>query len=215
MMDKSMLVTLPDFDDTTDYLSQWSESVIETAKDKLVKVSQLPGKEANRENLQKRLSGKTYSFVFFNGHGSKEHICGQQNEKLLDEENSYLLNATIVYSRSCDSAAVLGKKIVREGNVKAFVGYAQAFIFVKNNSRTATPLKDNYAKPCLESSNVVPQALINGSTTGQAVEKSQRHSDKEIEYLKTHYSPENSHILFALQWNKTVLKVIGDQNATI
>jgi hypothetical protein len=76
-------------------------------------------------------------------------------------------------------------------------------------------MKDNYAKPCLESSNIVPQALINGSTTEQAVEKSQKHSDKEIEYLKTHYSPENSHILFALQWNKTVLKVIGDQNATI
>lgn len=215
MTDKSMLVTLPDFDDTTDYLSRWSEPVIETAKDKLVKVSQLLGKEANRENLQKRLNGKTYSFAFFNGHGSKEYICGQQNEKLLDEENCRLLNATIVYSRSCDSAAILGKKVVCEGNVKAFVGYSQAFIFVKNTSRTTTPLKDNYARPCLESSNVVPQALINGNTVQQATEKSQKHADKELEYLKTHYSPENSHILFALQWNKMVLKVIGDQNATI
>ncbi len=210
-----MLITLPDFDDATSYLLQWSKQVIELASDKSVKVTTLREKDANRENLQQRLNSKRYSFVFFNGHGSKEVICGQQNEVLIDRENIHLLDSTIVYSRSCDSAAILGQKALDEGKAKAFIGYVAAFLFFVNNARSATPIKDDYARPCLESSNVVPKSLINGSTTGQAVEKTQKHFDKEIEYLKTHYSPENSHILFALQWNKAVLKLIGDRSATI
>ena len=215
MTDKRMLVTLPDFDDTTAYLSAWSRKVIEVAETKAVKVFVLRGKEANRKNLENRLSGKKPSLVFFNGHGSKEHICGHQNEALVDTDNCFLLESTIVYSRSCDSAGILGKQAVREGKARAFLGYELAFIFVKNNARIATPLKDDYSAPCLESSNAVPEALINGSTAQQAFEKSQKHFEKEIEYLRTHYSPENSHILFALQWDKTVQKLIGDPNAII
>ncbi len=210
-----MLVTLPDFDDTTAYLSVWSGKVIETAKSKAVKVFTLRGKEANRKELEKRLIGKKPSLVFFNGHGSNEYICGDQNEKLVDSYNSKLFASTLIYSRSCDSAAVLGKQIVREGKARAFLGYVQAFIFVKNNSRSATPLKDNYAEPCLESSNVVPEALLTGSSVQEAFEKSQKHFEKEIEYYRTHYSPENSHILFALQWDKAVQRLIGDVNAKI
>ncbi|MBI5635818.1 hypothetical protein HY993_02545 [Candidatus Micrarchaeota archaeon] len=161
------------------------------------------------------MGSKPHSLVFFNGHGSKDAICGQQNGVLIDKENVQLLDSAIVYSRSCDSAARLGQKIVREGKAKAFIGYVEAFLFFVNNSRSATPIKDDYARPCLESSNVAPQSLIYGSTVGQAVEKTQKHFEKEIEYLKTHYSPENSHILFALYWNKAVLKAIGNQDAII
>ncbi len=182
---------------------------------KNVKVLKLEGKEAKRDSLEKRLKNSKPNIVFFNGHGGKEHICGQGNEIILDNQNVNLLESTITYARSCDSAALLGKKVVQQGKAKAFIGYEQAFIFVKNNSRSATPLKDNYARPCLEASNLVPESLVKGSTAKEAFEKSQKHFEKEVEYLRTHYSPENSHIMFALQWDKAVQRLIGKQEATI
>ncbi|MBI5635817.1 hypothetical protein HY993_02540 [Candidatus Micrarchaeota archaeon] len=41
MAGKSMLITLPDFDDATSYLVQWSKPVIDAANDKSVRVVSL------------------------------------------------------------------------------------------------------------------------------------------------------------------------------
>ena len=108
MPTKSMLVTLPSFDDTTAYLSVWARKTFEAAKNKSVKILALEGEETIRKNLEVRLQSQTPCFVFFNGHGSRDHIYGHDNEIILDKTNVALLKSAVVYSRSCDSAAVLG-----------------------------------------------------------------------------------------------------------
>jgi hypothetical protein len=210
-----MLVTRPDYDDTTSYLHAWSKSVIDVAKERGLKVLDLEGPGANRDTFESYVSEHVPSFVFFNGHGNETTIAGDGGRALVEYGvNDSVLNSRVVYARSCDSATVLGRKGVENG-IKAFIGYDQKFIFYMDNSKTHIPLEDEYAKPCFEASNVVADALVRGSAVSEAVSKSKTQFRKEVERLLTEPSLEVSSVLFSLFWDVAALKFYGDPDATV
>lgn len=211
----SVLVTKPNFDQATSYLSAWADLVIEEAKKRNLKVFELKGKQATRKLFEKRVKKNDPALIAFNGHGRNDRILGNKKEVLVKAgENERYLGSRIIHSLSCSSAKQLGPKSIKSG-AKAFIGYIEKFVLLHDEKHSATPKKDKIAKHFLESANTVPISLIKGSTVKEACEKSQASFEKSIEYYKTHYTPENSHILFWLRYDKMIQKFSGKENATL
>jgi hypothetical protein len=210
-----VLITRPNFDRVTSYLFVWSKEIIKEAKKRDLNVFQLNEEQTNRKTLEKRIEKNDPALVLFNGHGSPETITGHKKEILIKaDDNEGILKSRIVHSFSCNSARTLGPKSVEAG-AKSFIGYIKRFVILHDEKHTATPKKDNIAKHFLESANTVPISLIKGNTVKEAYEKSQASFEKSIEYYKTHYSQENSHILFFLKYDKSIQRYYGNENATL
>lgn len=175
-----VLITRPWYDETTSYLSKWSERIVEKA-----------------------------------GHGNPEAVEGQNGEVLVEAgENHKILNSKIVYSRTCSSAVVLGKKSVESGT-DAYVGYSAPFIFIYDESRTTEPRKDKKARPFFEATNLIPLSLLKGNTVRKAIEKSEKKFDEYIGHYASTKSPWGAEILPYLRLDKKVQTAIGDKRATL
>ncbi|MDD5163145.1 MAG: hypothetical protein PHD95_02975 [Candidatus ainarchaeum sp.] len=209
-------ITRPEHDDTTFYLSNWSKELIELAKTNGINVLDFDKERATATEVEKILKKKSPRLVMFNGHGNKETVMGHQNAILIKHGvNEELLKNKIVYCRSCSSAAILGKESISKGTT-AFLGYTNLFGFSFNPQRSATPLKDEFAKPCLESSNQIIKALLKGHTVLEAYKSSQQATDDWIEKMqRSDAPPEASHILLWLVWNKINQKFYGEESAKI
>ncbi|MBI4210623.1 MAG: hypothetical protein HY544_03910 [Candidatus Diapherotrites archaeon] len=168
-----------------------------------------------REALEKRIEKHKPALIAFNGHGSPDCITGDNLEILVKAgENENILQSAIVHSLSCSSASILGPRSVKAG-AKAFIGYNQDFVLLHSEDRSTTPKKDRIAEHFLTAANLAPISLIKGNTVQDAYEKSQAAYEKSIEYYMTHYTPQNSHILFWLRYNKTIQEIHGAKNATL
>ncbi len=123
----SILITRPEHDHGTRYLSRWSEHVIEAAKKKGIKVIDLHKEKATRVGFEGRVRKICPSFVLMHGHGSASSIAGHDNEALVAlGENEQTLYNCITYAVSCDSAAELGSAVVEKGSA-TYIGYTKSF----------------------------------------------------------------------------------------
>lgn len=102
-MSKSLLITRPFYDETTNYLFHWGKRIIGEAKRKNLNVFDLDGKRANKREVTSVLSKRHPSLVIFNGHGNADRISGDAGEILLRTgENEELLEFKIIYAVSCN-----------------------------------------------------------------------------------------------------------------
>jgi hypothetical protein len=53
-MNKGVIITLPRWDNLTEYLSQFSSQIIEEADHQGVKCKSIEGKDANKNNFEKK-----------------------------------------------------------------------------------------------------------------------------------------------------------------
>jgi len=111
-MGDSLLITRPEYDPTTYYLSKWGEKIIKEAKAKRMNVIDLWRDKANRNRVIGILEKRDPKLVFFNGHGSENFIYGHNNEIILKENDKKAVNSKIIFSRSCRSAMVLGQNVI-------------------------------------------------------------------------------------------------------
>ena len=209
-MKNTFLVTRPNHDKTTNYLSHWANEVIRQANSLGIKTLDLMGKKACRETLESYLT-KSPKLLFLNGHGSKESISGHGNEPILEcgKKNS-LPRDSIVYALSCHAAAKLGKELTEQEKNRAFIGYEEQFGFVHSASREATPHKDRIPHPFKEASNVVPLSLLKGNNAETAFEKSQKTFLEGIrKHAVSESRPENKEIRFWLFWDMTFQRLMG------
>jgi len=210
-----MVITRPEYDDTTFYMCKWNEEVVNNCNSRDIKCIDLQGPRANLRELESVIKKNKPKLAILNGHGNEDTILGHNNEILIKSgENEDLLNHTIVYSIACNSAKKLGERCVDSGT-DAYIGYEKEFIFLIDTSKTLTPLQDEVAKPFFESSNIVPLSLIKGNSVGEAYSKSQQTFEKNIDYFRTHYTLESMHIMFLLRWDKSIQKMRGKENSTI
>lgn len=128
-MSKTILITRPNHDLTTNYLYFWSEAVIDVAKKHNLTILDLNKNKANRRNFDSYIKHKHPHFIFLNGHGSDIVITGYNNEVLIDSSNNKMIATSIIYARSCDSGKILGKVLINNG-VSAFIGYKRKFVFL-------------------------------------------------------------------------------------
>lgn len=215
--EKVFLITTPDFDDVTLYCSKWSEEIISEAQKKGFKIAKLDREKANRKNFEGHMKKQRPIFVMFNGHGSPTQITGNQNEILLEKEkNEELMNGTIVYARSCFALVKLGEACVEKGGARGFVSYSLPFSFVSDPSRSAQPLNDEFAYPCLATSNIIPLVIIKGGTISEAVERARAKMDDLIGYWQTREdSVEAPFVASCLYWNKIGLGFRGNPEAKL
>lgn len=212
-----MLITRPEYDDTTFYCSKWASNVIKEADKKGFDVFDLSREKANKDRVESILTDKQPRLVFFNGHGDDETIFGHNDEILIKSgNNENLLESKIIYAVSCSSAKELGKNAIEKG-ADAYIGYEDDFVFIGDTNSSARPLADQFAKPFFESSNQIPLSLVNGSKVIDASAKSQKMFQYWITYFRTlgESLPEAPEILKQLLWDKRNQVIIGNQDASI
>lgn len=216
MTNKSLLITRPSYDPSTTYLFHWSKPVIKLAKQKKIKVIDLSGNRANKNDFTGRVEKINPSFIFFNGHGNERAVSGQDNEVLISSgENEDLLKNRIVFARSCSCAKKLGPKSI-SGGTKAFIGYKEPFIFMTSSQMAARSLLDETAKLFLEPSNKVATTLLKGHSALEADLRAKKAFKRNIRKLLTSESKkEDSSVLRFLFWDMEHQVCLGNPKASL
>ena len=121
---------------------------------------------------------------------------------------------TVTFARACDCIKELGEESVKAG-CKAFIGYRNEFWVPRLHEMESRPLKDELAKPVIETSNIVAEELIKGKTVEEAVAKAHDNAAKLISQIIFSNDPYKSPILQALINNDYFLAYEGNPLATI
>ena len=133
-MKKGLIITMPRYDDVTEYFSQFSKEILKTAKGESLPVKPLVDGEATKFSFESIAKKFPYNFVVLNGHGNAVEILGQDKKPLIAEGvNEELLAGKITYARACESGASLGKSVVSLNKEGCFIGYELPFQFYGNN----------------------------------------------------------------------------------
>jgi len=215
-MSKRILVTRPNYDLATIYLFHWSSPVIKLGRQKAFQVTDLSGSKANEADFTSRVVKTNPSFIFFNGHGSKTAITGQDKEVLVSiRRNLDLLKDRIVFARSCNAAERLGPKSISSG-ARAFIGYKEPFIFMFDPQMATRPLSDKTAALFLQPSNRVATTLLKGHPSLEANSRAKKAFRKNIRKLLTsETSKEDSSVLRFLFWDMKHQVCLGDPDSTL
>ncbi|PIS09030.1 hypothetical protein COT75_03635 [Candidatus Beckwithbacteria bacterium CG10_big_fil_rev_8_21_14_0_10_34_10] len=213
-MDKTILITRPNHDLPTKYLYFWCQPVIKTARKSKLKLIDLSKKKANYKNFLKSVGQS--NFVFFNGHGSKTMITGFDNEPLIEADNNEnLLKDKLIYGRSCQAGAVLGKSLVK-AKALVFIGYKQDFFLCYSRSKIKKPLKDKLAGLFLQPSNLIPQTIIKGQTSSQSYQNSQGAMKKNLSFMLSSKATKTQKDAAPYLWSNINCQVlIGDNKAKL
>ena len=211
-----LLITRPEHDLTTRYLSHWSNKIIEVAVKKGVDVIDLKGRKANKKELTGRLQKLNPSLVILNGHGNQSSVTGHDNETLVKAgSNEKILSSRITYAVSCSSAKRLGTRCAKREDT-TYIGYDDDFIFAIDKKRISHPLQDKRAKPFMDASNQVSISLLKGHKATDASKRSKKtFMKKYMKLLSSNSSPDDLQDARLLWWNRIHQKCLGDQNAVV
>ncbi len=215
-MGRGILITRPNYDLATTYLFYWCKPVIQKAKDAGVQILDLSGNKANLKNLLSYVQKRKPSFLFFNGHGGPDFIAGHDGEILINASNyKKVMLGTIVYSRSCESAVMLGPFCVKAGTL-AFIGYSKNFIVGYLEERETRPLTDNLAKLFLEPSNRIAISILKRNSVQTSIDRSQKMIRKNLRYMLSSKASSDEKDAAPYLWsNMQHLVVYGDTQASI
>ncbi|MBS3056194.1 MAG: hypothetical protein J4473_02035 [Candidatus Aenigmarchaeota archaeon] len=209
-----MLITMPDFDLPTSYITKWSEKLVKIGEKNGLTPIVLKGKNVNKNHITYSIMSKNPKLLIFNGHGSSDSITGQDNEPIIIlGENDNLLESKIIHAFACNSAKDLGFKCRAE----SFIGYNDWFWLCMDRFGTNRPLDDKFAQPLLESAIEAPLQLVKRNTTGEAFEKSQQKYQEWIDKFtisSSKYTTEELQLILPLlTWNKSIQVIHGNRNA--
>lgn len=215
-MNSKALVTTPNSDSTTRYISVWAEETINKLKAKNLQFIALKNNKATRSVLESMVKKHSPSLVFLNGHGSPDFVCGQNNEVLLQAgQNDHLLRGFVAYALSCSSAKQLGPAAVANGAL-AYIGYVEDFIFFISPEKIRKPLEDKTAEMFLAPANHVVVSLAKGHTAGEATNAAKGYFLKNIQkMLSSEASVDEREYIRYLIWDMRALICKGNTNATV
>ncbi len=212
-MAQHLLVTRPNHDYATRYLSVWAGKFFNTAKEKGLSVVDLYRERANREEVESVLQKRDPGLIVINGHGDDNLVTGHENKVLISTKiNSYLLRGKITYAISCRSARVLGKEVGQYDNT-TYIGYNDDFVFIYLEEYRTQPAEDKLAKLFLDPSNLIITTLLKGHPTKEAVLRARQDFLKKIQRLITSkVAAEESSVLRYLVWDMRNLTLCGKDN---
>ncbi len=197
----TILVTSPNYDDTTGYLHHYTKELIDFAQSKGKRIFNLERPKLKRREFESMIIQHNPKLILLNGHGNESTIYGDKisgtEEALVKEnENHTILNNKLIYARSCWSAQSLGKSIVKNGG--CFIGYTTPFSFWIDTRWSTNPLHDETARLFLSLSNALSKSLIKGNTVNEALKRSKQN-------LKDHFvkalSENNMNAVRFLWWD--------------
>ena len=206
-----MIITRPEHEATTRYLSVWSRIVLDEAKRSGINVIDLHRKKANRKDFEGRLRKCNPKLVILQGHGNSTRVTGHDNEYLVAVgKNEELLEGRVTYAVSCDAAKELGERVGAMPH-STFIGYNDRFVFSYRPDRMRNPIEDNRAKPFMEMSNQVTRSLIKGHTANEAMQRSQDVGTDHVKRLMSSASdPDARFDAMNLLWDLRHQVCLGD-----
>lgn len=212
-MKTGVILTLPKFDDVTEYLYVFSKPIIDACKKRSINVKKIEKEKVVKSNVENRILSYDYNFIIFNGHGSVNSIHGHKNEELIRRgKNEYILRNRVVYARACWASLELGPSINGPEDFGCFIGYDLEFGFWYDETRITTPTKDSIAKIFFSTSNLVPIGLIKGQTAKQANENSKKAMLKAINRLLSNPDADSQAAAQVLWDNYSGQTLIGNEN---
>ncbi|MEK9153628.1 MAG: hypothetical protein AAB723_03455 [Patescibacteria group bacterium] len=195
-----LLVTRPEHDPTTRYISCWAGVIINLAKCKGFRVLDLHRGKANRKEFEGRMKKLHPELIFLNGHGNDKSIAGHDNETLVGlEDNHQVLSGKVTYALACSAGKLLGPAIVKEEAI--FIGYSDKFIFMHDFKYMSKPLQDPKAKPFMEASNQVMISLLKGHEPQEASRRSKEKFKEHYKLLSSEADSDSSQMAQFLWWN--------------
>lgn len=211
-----LIMTRPQHDLTTRYLSGWAVEIKKLAEEKGVEVIDLLKEKANAMEFTGRMEKLRPELVFLNGHGSEECVTGHDDEILIDKKkNSHLLDKKITYALSCHSAKELGS-VVASRDKTTYIGYSDKFIFVSDRNFLSRPADDPKARPFKDASNQIMISLLRGRTTSDASSRSkERFKNLCLFFSSSAADPDSLQIAQCLWWNMRNQVCLGDQYAVL
>lgn len=172
MSNTSILITQPNFDKTTQYVSAWSEEVEEFSLKRGNKTITLKGRRSNRTEFESVMRKTIPQLIMLNGHGNDSEVAGQDNEVILDSKSAEdIIRGKIIYALSCSAAKVLGHHCIKKDAV-AFIGYSEEYIFLHSHIKISRPREDKRAALFFKPSNQIPMSLIKGNTAQESYKDS-------------------------------------------
>lgn len=216
MANRTILITRPNYDYTTRYLSLWAEKIKDFALSRGDSVLDLDGVRANKKEFESVNRKKSPSFIFLNGHGDRNFVCGQDNQILIEAgKNEEVLKSKIVYALACKSGQELGLKSIDKGAV-AYIGYREDFIFMITTEKRTRPLEDKTAALFLDPSNQIANSLLKGNSVEESSRKSRSFFIRNIQKLLTSQSAsEETAAVRYLYWDMKNQGYYGNGDAVI
>ncbi len=211
---KQALITRPEHDDTTHYLSHWAKKCIDFALTRGIKIFDLWRERANRKEVTSFLSKEKPEMVILNGHGSDSTVAGHRDEPIIAAgDNENLLKEKIIYAISCKSAKRLGPASIDAG-ARTYVGYDDDFVFVYDPNKITHPTDDKTAALFLEPSNELIISLLKGNTAEESHKRSQNlYRETLNRILSTIATEEYASLLRYIWWDMVHQKLLGDKSA--
>ncbi|MBU3978728.1 hypothetical protein KJ980_06910 [Patescibacteria group bacterium] len=216
MPNASILITRPNHDLINVYFFKWTQQVIEQANRQHIKVLDLDKDNATKQKFTSYVKKHNPKLIFMNGHGNEMCIAGYRDEVIIESGvNERLLTGKIIYIRSCNVAAKLGRACIQSGT-RAFLGYLKKYSLGYTPSSAFHPLEDKVAKLFLEPSNLIPISLIKGNSVKNAYRKSQTAMLKNFLFmLSTKATKEQRDAAPSLWRNRKYQVVLGNENTRI
>lgn len=213
---EKFLISRPNHDIITRYLFAWSKDMIKKAEKENLEVLNLDGDKAKKENFESYIDSVNPKLLVLNGHGDEKTVLGQDDNPLLIQGgNNDLTTDKLLYVRSCRSASQLGKDCTDNQKAKAFIGYEDDFVLIRNSRKTAHPKRDNAAEPIMEASNQVGKTLVEGKTAKEAYKNSQEKHMEKMREILAGYSLEKMDIFNALAANRENQILLGDPQSSL
>ena len=174
-----VLLTNPEVDLLTYYLSVWTENTLKDLKPNSNEYFSLKREKVTRKNFEKFLNKRPIDLVLLCGHGSPNSINGNE-EAILDTQNDNLLKGKAIHALSCQSANTLGPDAVKKG-ANSYIGYKEDYIaFLDDSKRASRPLEDEIANLFLKPAFTAPKILLKGGTPDEAVSAAKNAYNKSI-----------------------------------
>jgi len=213
-MSNTALVTTPRSDSTTRYISTWAEKTIEDVKSKSLQFIVLAKDRATASILESMFKKHDPSLLFLNGHGGPDLVAGHDDTILIQAgKNETALKGMITYALSCSSAQVLGPAAVKAG-ARAYIGYAEDFIFFISPEKMGRPLGDKTADMFLTPANHVIVSLAKGHTVGEATVAARNYFLRNVQKLiSSEASEDDREYMRYLVWDMKSLVCHGDKTA--
>jgi len=213
-MNITLIITLPEHDLITKYITVWSNQILNSAKKVGAKIIELKREKAIKKELLGRIKKLQPELVVLNGHGNEICIAGHNDTPLL-RVGEKVFPIKIIYARACKAAQILGEELVKNG-VEAFIGYKEDFVLRIDKYKVQRILDNEVAELYMTPSNQVSMALLKGSTAHEANERSKEHYKKTIQNLilagpKSEFYQE----LPFLYWNMSHQVCLGNPDARL
>jgi len=216
----TILVTDPNYEETTSYIHAYTKEVIDFAKELNIHLTAFSKPRLTKENISQFIQKQKPNAIFFNGHGSEDTIYGDKinniEEPLIElNKNHQLLQNKLVYARACCAAKQLGKECTRNGN-GCFIGYETPFQFWTDTNWSTNPIKDKTARLFLEPSNELIKFLLKGKIANEASEQCNKLTKRNIqELLKKDKEPGAMQLIMSLWNNLQGQVVLGNSSMKI